>query len=64
MTSLGGQVTRRPREEVLAALAAADAAAAAAAREARRAMREHHVQDVNEEWSARVARLKERLHRA
>jgi hypothetical protein len=61
MAKLGGEVTHRPRAEVLAELEAADEAAVAAAREARRAIREQRTHEAKEEWSERVARLKERL---
>ena len=64
MAKLGGEVTRRPRAEVLAELEAADEAADAAAREARRAIREQRTHEAKEEWSERVARLKERLKRS
>jgi uncharacterized membrane protein len=62
MGKLGGEVTRRPLDEVMAELEAAEDAAEAAAKEARRAMREQRKDDITEELTARVSKLRERLH--
>jgi uncharacterized membrane protein len=61
MAKLGGEVTRRPIDEVLAELEAAQEAAEAAAKEARRSMREQHKAELTEELSERIGRLKQRL---
>ena len=68
MAALGGTVTRRPAEEVLAELEAAEEAARASEKEARRVMREakkakratKHEQN-KEAWDERVATLKDKL---
>jgi uncharacterized membrane protein len=62
MAKLSGEVTRRPASEVMAELEAAEDAAEAAAKEARRAMREKRKAELTEDLSARIGRLKERLH--
>ena len=68
MATLGGTVTRRPADEVLAELEAAEQAARASEKEARRVMREakkakratKHEQN-KEAWDERVATLKDKL---
>jgi len=68
MAALGGTVTRRPAEEVLAELEAAEKAARASEKEARRVMREakkaerakKHEQS-KEKWDERVAALKVKM---
>ena len=62
MAKLGGQVTRRPVDEVVAELEAAEEAANAAAHEARRELREKRKVEMKEDLDARVGKLKEKLH--
>jgi hypothetical protein len=62
MAMLGGQVTRRPVDEVMAELSAAEDAADAAAREARRVMRETRKAEFKAGADDRAAKLKEKLH--
>jgi uncharacterized membrane protein len=62
MKKLGGEVTRRPVDEVMAELEVAEDAAEAAAREARRAVREQRKAQVNADLDERVGKLKEKLH--
>ena len=62
MIKLGGDVTRRPVEQVMDELEAADDAAEAAAREARRAVNEKRKAAVAAGFDERVAKLKEKLH--
>jgi uncharacterized membrane protein len=62
MARLGGQVTRRPLDEVMSELEAAEQAAAAAAIEARRELSEKHKADVTADLDERVGKLKEKLH--
>jgi uncharacterized membrane protein len=68
MRKLGGTVSRRPAEDVLAALEASDEAARAAEKEARRVVRERHKAELDakretlkEEWDTRLESLKQRL---
>jgi uncharacterized membrane protein len=61
MEKLGGEVTRRPADEVMAELEAAEDAADAAAKEARRALREKRKAELTDEFSARVGKLKDKL---
>jgi uncharacterized membrane protein len=61
MEKLGGEVTRRPADEVIAELEAAEDAADAAAKEARRALREKRKTELSEDLSARIGKLKDRL---
>lgn len=70
MRKLGAVVSRRPAEEVLAALEAGDEAARAAEKEARRVMRERHKAEfdakretLKEDWDTRLESLKQRLSR-
>ena len=70
MATLGGTVTRRPAEEVLAELEAAEEAARASEKEARRVMREakkaeraEKREQSKEQWDERVAALKDKLTR-
>ena len=58
MTKLGGEVTRRPVDDVMAELEAAEDAADAAAREARKVVRQQHKAEFTEEH---VAKTKEKL---
>jgi len=68
MATLGGTVTRRPSDAVLAEMEAADQAAKASAKEARRVMREarkaeraeKHEQN-KQAWDGRLASLKRKL---
>jgi uncharacterized membrane protein len=62
MSKLGGEVTRRPVEEVLDELEAVDEAADAAAKEARRTVRQQHKAEVTAAFDERVGKLKEKLH--
>jgi uncharacterized membrane protein len=62
MAKLGGEVTRRPVEDVMAELEAAEEAADAAAREARKALREKRKAELSADLDGRVASLKEKLH--
>jgi hypothetical protein len=68
MTALGGTVTRRPAEEVLAELEAAEQAARASEKEARRVMREakkaeraEKREQTKEKWDERVSALKVKM---
>jgi uncharacterized membrane protein len=68
MAALGGTVTRRPAEEVLAELEAAEQAARASEKEARRVMREakkaeraEKREQSKEKWDERLATLKRKL---
>jgi DNA polymerase III delta subunit len=68
MAALGGTVTRRPAEEVLAELEAAEQAARASEKEARRVMREARKaeraekrEQSKEMWDERLAALKAKL---
>ena len=68
MATLGGTVTRRPADEVLAEMEAAEQAADASAKEARRVMREakkaerakKHAES-KERWDERLATLKRKM---
>jgi uncharacterized membrane protein len=62
MAKLGGEVTRRPVEEVMGELEASEEAAEAAAREARRTLREQEKAELTASLDARVGTLKEKLH--
>ena len=62
MAKLGGEVTRRTADDVMAELEAAEEAADAAAREARRALREKRKAELSSNLDARVESLKEKLH--
>jgi uncharacterized membrane protein len=62
MYTLGGEVTRRPVDEVMSELEAAEEAADAAAREARRVVREEHKAELSAGVQERVGKLKEKLH--
>jgi uncharacterized membrane protein len=62
MTKLGGEVTRRSLDEVLAELDAAEEAAAAAAREARRTVRAQRKATFQAGYDEHLAKLKEKLH--
>jgi uncharacterized membrane protein len=62
MARLGGQVTRRPLDEVMSELEAAEQAAAAAAIEARRELREKRKAELTADLDERVGKLKEKLH--
>ena len=68
MAALGGTVTRRPAEEVLAELEAAEQAARASEKEARRVMREakkaeraEKREQSKEKWDERLSALKDKL---
>ena len=62
MYTLGGEVTRRPVDEVMGELEAAEEAADAAAREARRVVREKRKAELHAGVDERVGKLKEKLH--
>ena len=62
MEMLGGEVTRRSADEVMAELGAAEEAADAAAREARRVVREKRKAEFKAGADDRAAKLKETLH--
>ena len=62
MARLGGQVTRRSVQEVLAEVERAEEAAEAAAKEARRVMRERRKAELVGKLEERVAHLRQRLH--
>jgi uncharacterized membrane protein len=62
MAKLGGEVTRRPVEEVIDELEAAEEAADVAAREARRTLREERKAEMSADLDARVETLKGKLH--
>lgn len=62
MAKLGGEVTRRPADDVMAELEAAEEAADAAAREARKALRQKRKEELTTNLDARVETLKEKLH--
>jgi hypothetical protein len=62
MYTLGGEVTRRPVDEVMGELEAAEEAADAAAGEARRVVREKRKAKLHADVDERVGRLKEKLH--
>jgi uncharacterized membrane protein len=68
MAALGGTVTRRPAEEVLAELEAAEQAARASEKEARRVMREakkaertEKREQSKEKWDERLSTLKDKM---
>jgi len=70
MAALGGTVTRRPAEEVLAELEAAEQAARASEKEARRVMREakkaeraEKREQGKEQWDERLSALRDKLAR-
>lgn len=62
IAKLGGEVTRRPVEQVMDELEAVEDAADAAAQEARRTVRQKHKAEVTAALDERVAKLKEKLH--
>jgi uncharacterized membrane protein len=62
MGKLGGEVTRRPVEEVLDELETVEEAADAAAKEARRTVRDQHKAEATAAFEERVGKLKEKLH--
>jgi len=62
MYTLGGEVTRRPVDEVMGELEAAEEAADAAAGEARRVVREKRKAELHAGVDERVGKLKEKLH--
>jgi uncharacterized membrane protein len=62
MAKLGGEVTRRPLDEVMSELEASEAAAEAAADEARRTLREERKAKVAADFDERVGNMKEKLH--
>ena len=62
MAKLGGEVTRRPLDEVMAELEATEAAAEAAAREARKELREKRKAEMTADLDERVSKLKQTLH--
>ena len=62
MAKLGGEVTRRPLDEVMSELEATEAAAEAAALEARKELRQKHKAELNADFDQRVSKLKETLH--
>ena len=62
MAKLGGEVTRRPLNEVMSELEAAERAAEAAALEARKTLLEERKVEVKADFDERVGKLKETLH--
>jgi len=62
MYGLGGEVTRRPVNEVMVELAAAEEAAEAAAREARRVVRQKRKAELHANVEEHVTTMKEKLH--
>ena len=62
MDMLGGEVTRRPVDEVMGELEAAEEAADAAASEARRVVRKQRKAELHAGVDERVGKLKEKLH--
>jgi uncharacterized membrane protein len=62
MAKLGGEVTRRPLDEVMSELEATEAAAEAAAREARKELREKRKVELTADLDERVSKLKQTLH--
>jgi uncharacterized membrane protein len=62
MAKLGGEVTRRPLDDVMSELEAAEDAAEAAAREARRTLREERKAELTTDLNERVGKLKQKLH--
>jgi uncharacterized membrane protein len=62
MYTLGGEVTRRPIDEVMDELEVAEEAADAAAGEARRVLREKRKAELHAGVDERVGKLKEKLH--
>jgi uncharacterized membrane protein len=62
MAKLGGEVTRRPLNEVMTELEAAERAADAAAHEARKTLHEQRKVEVKADFDERVGKLKETLH--
>ena len=62
MAKLGGEVTRRPTGEVVAALEASEEAANAAAHEARKKLAQERKTEMKEDLDERVGKLKEKLH--
>jgi uncharacterized membrane protein len=62
MAKLGGEVTRRPLDEVMSELEAAEYAAEVAADEARRALREERKAEAKADFNERVGKMKEKLH--
>jgi uncharacterized membrane protein len=62
MAKLGGEVTRRPLDEVMSELEATEAAAEAAAREARKELRETRKAELTADLDERVSKLKQTLH--
>jgi uncharacterized membrane protein len=62
MAKLGGEVTRRPLDEVMYELEASEMAAEAAAHEARRALHKERKAEVTADFEERVGKMKEKLH--
>ncbi len=62
MYGLGGEVTRRPLDEVMVELDAVEEAAEAAAREARRVVREKRKAELHANVEEHVGAMKEKLH--
>ena len=62
MAKLGGEVTRRPLDEVMSELEASEMAAEAASREARRALHKQRKAELTADLDERVGKLKETLH--
>ena len=62
MAKLGGEVTRRPLDDVMSELEASERAADAAAFEARRTLVEQRKVEVKAGFDERVGKLKETLH--
>jgi uncharacterized membrane protein len=62
MAKLGGEVTRRPLDDVMSELEATEAAAEAAAREARKELRQTRKAEMTADLDERVSKLKQTLH--
>jgi len=62
MYALGGEVTRRPVDEVMVELDAAEAASEAAAHEARRVLREQRKAKLHADVDEQVGKAKQKLH--
>jgi uncharacterized membrane protein len=62
MAKLGGEVTRRPLDEVMSELEASEMAAEAAAHEARKELHKERKAEASADFNERVGKMKEKLH--
>ena len=62
MAKLGGEVTRRPLDEVMYELEASELAAEAAAHEARKELHKERKAEATADFEERVGKMKEKLH--